>query len=69
MTLLRKMRPLSRSGVVFFLFDGPAPERPMGVDGEDGFLRIELLFPTFLPLPGCGMYSLQHKMIFSNKKT
>ena len=69
MTLLRKIRPLRSSGVFFFLFDGPAPGRPIVLDGEEGFFRIELLFPTFFPLPGWGMYSLQQRMIFSNKKT
>ncbi len=68
MTLFKNIRPLRRSGVLF-LFDGPAPATPRGVDGEDGFLRIELLFPTFLPFPGCGVYSLQHRMIFSNRNT
>lgn len=46
-TLFRKMRPLSRSGV-FRFFEAAAPgSGEMGDTG--GFLRIELLLPTFRP--------------------
>ncbi len=66
-TLFKKMRPLSNKGVLFFLL--PLAPGPKVDEGEEGFLRMELLLPTFLPLPGCGTYSLQQRMIFSKRKT
>jgi hypothetical protein len=63
--LPKKIRPFSKRGVVFFAEAevGAKVAGPLA-----GFLRIELLFETFLPLAG-GIDSLQQRMIFSNRKT
>lgn len=66
-TLFRKMRPFSNSGVFFFLAEG-APGVLRG-EGTPGFFKIELLLLTFLLLGPVGVYSLQQRIIFSKRKT
>lgn len=64
MTLPKKMRPFKSNGVVFLI--GP------GIPGKgstDCFFKIELFLLIFLRFCGVEVASLQHKMIFSNKKT
>jgi len=64
-TLFKKILPLSRSGVFFFLESPLPPGR--GVGGTDCFFKIELFLATFLLETGTA--SLQQRMIFSNRKT
>ena len=71
-TLLRKILPLSNRGVFRFL---PVIKNPAAAAlsaAEAFFFRIELLLPPFRPVvlaAAPGPASLQHRMIFSNKKT
>src|SRR5882762_6398795 len=68
-TLFKKMRPFNNSGV-FFFFGCPGPPGKDKGAGTVCFFRRELLLPTFcLPFCGSCKASLQHRMIFSNKKT
>lgn len=64
-TLFKNILPFKRRGVFFFR---GAPGRCRGA-GMPCFLRIELVLPTFLPFPAVGVNSLQHKIIFSKRKT
>lgn len=65
-TLFKNMRPFRRSGVSFFLFGTPGTD---ATEGVGCFFRIELFLPPLLPLGGGCSASLQHRMIFSNRKT